>query len=62
MDIGTTYNPTTGVGLALARQAAAGVRPARAVVRRWKSSRDLVAGTEANRKAPTARGALKEAV
>jgi hypothetical protein len=31
------------------------------MVRRWKSSRDLVAGTEVIRKAPTARGALKEA-
>jgi hypothetical protein len=31
------------------------------VVRRWKSSRDLVAGTEVNRKAPPARGALEEA-
>jgi hypothetical protein len=31
------------------------------VVRRWKSSRNLVVGTEASRKAPTARGALKEA-
>jgi hypothetical protein len=31
------------------------------MLRRWKSSRNLVVGTEAIRKAPTARGALKEA-
>jgi len=31
------------------------------MVRRWKSSRDLVAGTGVNRKAPTVRAALKEA-
>ena len=37
------------------------VCPAWAVVWRWKSSRDLVAGTEVNRRAPTARGALEEA-
>ena len=37
------------------------VCPAWAMVRRWKSSRNLVVGTEASRKAPTARGALKEA-
>ena len=37
------------------------VRPTWAVVRRCKSSRNLVAGTEASRKAPTAKGALKEA-
>jgi hypothetical protein len=38
------------------------VCPAWAVVRRWKSSRDLVAGTGVNRKVSTVREALKEAV
>lgn len=37
------------------------VRPAWAVVRGWKSPRDLVAGTEVNRKASAVRSALKEA-
>ena len=49
---------------ALRQKAARGalVCPAWAMVRRWKSSRNLVVGTEANRKAPTVRGVLKEAV
>jgi hypothetical protein len=38
------------------------VCPAWAMVRRWKSSRDLVVGTGANRKAFLARGAPEEAV
>ena len=35
--------------------------PAWAMIRRWKSSRDLVAGTEVKRKAYVVRRALKEA-
>ena len=37
------------------------VRPAWALTWRWKSSGDLVTGTQGNRKVPTVRGALKEA-
>ena len=37
------------------------VCPAWAMAWRWKSSEELVAATQVNRKVPTARGALKEA-
>jgi len=37
------------------------VRPAWALTRRWKSSGDLVTGTQGNRKASAARRGLKEA-
>jgi hypothetical protein len=37
------------------------VRPAWALTWRWKSSRDLVTGTEGNRKGATVRERLKEA-